>query len=179
VYVQISLFGIVFALLTLFAGKPDYGAVVTPFLGFMCGYLDVRLSFYFTTRKTDVYSKAFERLTFIWPYRNFLPFALFKRKIKLFSEERKKLYFTRLQTFLFYQSYKIAIPVIFVVTAFMASITVEAVMFDWGLSIFFWELSYLLLWKKKYLLKTAEALGIKKVRLDEIFNYLKDNYGYA
>ena len=176
---QVAFLGIVFALLTLFAGTPDYGAVITPFLGFMFGYLDIYFSFYFITQRTGAYLKAFERLTLIWPYRNILPFSLFKRKVKLFSEERKRLCFLRIRTFILYESYKIAIPLIFSITAFLTSKRAEAIMFNWGLSIFFWELSYLLLWKKKYLLKTAEALGIKKVRLNEIINYLKNNYGYA
>ena len=178
-YVQVSLFGIVFALLTLFAGKPDYGAAITPFVSFFFGYLDVYLSFYFITQRTGAYLKAFERLTLIWPYRNILLFSLFKRKVKLFSEERKRLFFLRIRTFILYESYKIALPLIFLITAFLTSKRAEAMMFNWGLSIFFWELFYLLLWKKKYLLKTAEALGIKKVRLNEITNYLKNNYGYA
>ncbi len=178
VYVQISLFGIALALLTLFAGRPDYGAAVTPFVGFLSGYVDAYLSFYFLTRNPDAYFSAFERLTSIWPYRNYFPFSLYRKSSSLFSKERKRLISIRVRTFVLYESYKIAIVLFLGVSAFLASKRAESIMFNWGLSIFFWALSYLLMWRRGFRLKSAGKLGIREERLDQIISIIKNNYGY-
>jgi hypothetical protein len=49
----------------------------------------------------------------------------------------------------------------------------EAVIFNWGLSTFFWGVSYLLLWGKIYIWKSAKVLQIPKARVVEIKAFLK------
>jgi hypothetical protein len=175
-YGSITIFGMFYALLALFAGTPDYSAAITVFTGSLFGYLDSHLYHYFLTHRTEAYSNAFERLTLIWPYRNVYPFSLYKRRSKLFSEERKRLSLIRTRTFIWYESYKIAVLIFLVMIVFLISKRGETILFNCGLSIFFWGLSYILLDHKKYLLKSAVKLGIEEKRLIEIKNYLKSGY---
>ena len=172
-YISIAGLGIVIAFLALFVGMPNYTAFATPIIGFLSAYLNVTFFLYLLRRNPDAYFQGFEWHTMIYPYKKSFPFSPYRKDIKLFSSEGLRLVLVHVKLSLLYEAHKWLILLFLIIPNLIISKKAEAVIFNWGLSIFFLGVSYLLLWGKIYIWKSAKILHIPEAGVIEIKAFLK------
>jgi len=172
-YISIAGLGIVIALLALFVETPNYTAFATPIIGFLSAYLDVSFFLYLLRRNPDAYFQGFEWYTMFYPYKKSFPFSSYRKDTKLFSSEGLSSVLVRIKLSLLYEAYRWLILIFLIIPNLTISKKAEAVIFNWGLSIFFLGVSYLLLWGKIYIWKSAKILHIPKAGVVEIKAFLK------
>jgi hypothetical protein len=172
-YISITGLGIVISFLVLFGGMPNYTAFATPIIGFLSAYLDVTLFLYLLRRNPDAYFQGFEWHTILYPYNKSFPFSAYRKDIKLFSSEGLRSFLVRIKLSLLYEAYRWLMLIFLIIPNVIISKKAEAVIFNWGLSTFFWGVSYLLLWRKIYIWKSAKILHIPEAGVGEIKAFLK------
>jgi len=176
-YISITVLGIGVSLLVLFVGMPNYTAFATPIIGFLSAYLDVTFFLYLLRRNPDAYFQGFEWHTMIYPYKKSFPFSPYRKDTKLLSSEGLRSGLVRIKLSLLYEAYRWLILILLIIPNLIISKKAEAVIFNWGLSILFLGVSYLLLWGKIYIWKSAKLLGIPEKRVVEIKTLLRRRGG--